>query len=106
MLLTLDQLEVLDAIARLGSFSAAAQELHRATSAVSYANKTLESSLGVSVFDRSGHRAKLTESGRLVGPYRLCLQLSCTTPSGTLNCLVTLNESVENFDYQSPPGSF
>ena len=45
MNLTLDQLQVLESIDRLGSFSAAAAELHRATSAVSYSVKSLEAAL-------------------------------------------------------------
>ncbi len=61
--MTLDQLRVLDAIARLGSFAAAGRELHRATSAVSYAVKALEDTLGVPLFDWSGHRAQLTDAG-------------------------------------------
>ena len=64
--LTLDALEVLDAIARRGSFAAAAKELHRTTSTLSYTVKKLEDDLGVSAFDRSGHRAVLTEAGRLL----------------------------------------
>lgn len=60
---TLDQLEVLETIERSGSFSAAARELRRSTPAVSYAVKALEDTLGVELFDRSGHRARLTHSG-------------------------------------------
>jgi len=63
---TLDGLETLDAIVRNGSFAAAARELNRAQSAVSYAVARLEERLGVSLFDRSGHRAELTEAGRVV----------------------------------------
>lgn len=63
---TLDALRVLDAIDRRGSFAAAAQELHRVTSAVSYAIQKLEEDMGVLLFDRDGHRAKLTPVGRLV----------------------------------------
>jgi len=63
---TLDALEVLDAIDRHKSFAAAAAELRRAQSAVSYAVKQLEDGLGISLFDRSGHRAVLTEAGRVV----------------------------------------
>ena len=63
---TLDQLEVLEAIDRFGSFAAAAKHLHRATSAVSYAVKSLESALGVSLFERTGRSAKLTAAGRVV----------------------------------------
>ncbi len=63
---TLDQLVVLEAIADEGSFAAAARRLHRVPSAVSYAVGALEDALGVPVFDRSGHRAELTEAGRRV----------------------------------------
>jgi len=65
-MLTLDQLRVLDAIVRAGTFTAAARELHRATSALSYAVKNLEEALGVMVFDRSAHSATLTAEGQLV----------------------------------------
>src|SRR4030066_57945 len=63
MRLTLDALGVLDAIERHGSFAAAAEELHRVPSAITYAVQKLEEDLGVAIFDRSGHRAQLTEAG-------------------------------------------
>jgi DNA-binding transcriptional LysR family regulator len=65
-IVTLDQLRVLDAVDRRGTFAAAAEELHRVTSAVSYAIKNLEEGLGLTLFDRSGHRAELTAAGRRV----------------------------------------
>ncbi|MFM2163163.1 MAG: hypothetical protein RLZZ383_2675 [Pseudomonadota bacterium] len=61
---TLDQLVVLDAIDRQGSFAAAAAALHRVPSAVSHAIKALEEGLGVTLFDRSGHKAVWTDAGR------------------------------------------
>jgi DNA-binding transcriptional LysR family regulator len=64
MRLTLDALTVLDAIDRKGSFAAAAEELHRVPSAVTYAVQKLEEELDVLLFDRSGHRAQLTDAGR------------------------------------------
>jgi DNA-binding transcriptional LysR family regulator len=64
--LTLDALRVLETIARRGSFAAAADELHRVTSAVSYTVQKLEEDLGIALFDRSGHRAKLTAAGLLL----------------------------------------
>lgn len=64
MRLTLDALEVLDAIARKGSFAGAAEALHRVPSAITYTAQKLEEDLGVSLFDRSGHRAVLTEAGK------------------------------------------
>ena len=64
MRLSLDSLAVLDAIERHGSFAAAAEALHRVPSAVTYAVQKLEEDLDVAIFDRSGHRAALTEAGR------------------------------------------
>ncbi|MCB6185346.1 LysR family transcriptional regulator [Leeia sp. TBRC 13508] len=61
--LSLEALQVLDAIDREGSFSAAAEALHRVPSAITYIVQKLEQDLGVQIFDRSGHRAKLTQAG-------------------------------------------
>ncbi len=61
--LSLDALAVLDAIERKGSFSAAAAELHRVPSAVTYQIRKLEQELGTALFDRAGHRARLTAAG-------------------------------------------
>lgn len=63
MRLTLDSLHVLDAIERKGSFAAAAEELFRVPSAITYTVQKLEQDLGVTLFDRSGHRARLTPAG-------------------------------------------
>ena len=54
MRLTFDALIVLDAIDRGGSFSAAAEALHRVPSAITYTVQKLEDDLGVQLFDRSG----------------------------------------------------
>jgi DNA-binding transcriptional LysR family regulator len=64
MRLSLDALLVLDAIDRKGSFAAAAHELHRVPSAITYTVQRLEEDLDVLLFDRRGHRAKLTTAGR------------------------------------------
>ena len=61
--INLEALVVLDAIDRRGSFAAAAKQLHRATSSVTYAIQKLENQLDVILFDRRGHRAKLTPAG-------------------------------------------
>lgn len=61
--ISLDALEVIDAIARKGSFAAAAESLYRVPSTITYVVRNLESDLGVPIFDRSGHRATLTEAG-------------------------------------------
>lgn len=62
--LSLDALAVLDAIDRRGSFAAAAIELDRVPSAITYTVRRLEDDLDVLVFDRRGHRARLTPAGR------------------------------------------
>ncbi|WP_416885944.1 LysR substrate-binding domain-containing protein [Marinospirillum sp.] len=64
--LTLDALRTLDAIVRRGSFAAAAQELHRVPSAVSYTIQKLEQDLDVQIFDRSRRQAQLTHVGQLL----------------------------------------
>src|SRR3954465_15096424 len=64
MKLSLDSLQVLDAIDRKGSFAAAADELHRVPSAITYSVRQLEDGLGVALFDRRGHRAVLTDAGK------------------------------------------
>jgi DNA-binding transcriptional LysR family regulator len=75
MKLSLDALQVLDAIDRRGSFAAAAEELHRVPSAITYSVQQMEEGLDVLLFDRRGHRAKLTEAGReLLGEGRHLLR--------------------------------
>lgn len=64
MRLSLDALMVLDAIDRRGSFAAAAEELHRVPSAITYTVQKLEEDLDVPLFDRCGYRAHFTEAGR------------------------------------------
>ncbi|MTC15196.1 LysR family transcriptional regulator [Providencia alcalifaciens] len=64
--LTLESLRVMDAIDRRGSFAAAAEELGRVPSALSYTMQKLEEELDVILFDRSGHRTKFTNVGRML----------------------------------------
>lgn len=61
--LSLDSLLLVDAVARRGGFAAAADELGRAPSAVTYAARRLEEDLDVLLFDRRGYRARLTPAG-------------------------------------------
>jgi DNA-binding transcriptional LysR family regulator len=62
--LTLDQLRAFVAVVESGSFRAAACRLARVQSAVSHAIANLEAALGVTLFDRSGHRPALTPEGQ------------------------------------------
>ncbi|WP_421865070.1 LysR substrate-binding domain-containing protein [Motiliproteus sp.] len=64
--ITLDALRALDAIDRRGSFAAAADELHRVPSALSYTISKLEEDLELELFDRRRRKAELTPVGRLV----------------------------------------
>ncbi|WP_413113546.1 LysR family transcriptional regulator [Thaumasiovibrio sp. DFM-14] len=65
-LLSFEALQILDAIERRGSFAAAADELQRAPSSLSYQVQKLEQDLDLMIFDRSGHRAVFTKSGQLL----------------------------------------
>lgn len=64
--ITIEVLEILDAIDRRGSFAKAALELNKATSALSYAIQKLEDQLAITVFQRQGRRSVLTPAGQLV----------------------------------------
>ena len=62
--LSLEALQIIDAIDRRGSFSKAGQELHRVPSTISYMVGKLEDDLAVQVFERNGPRVVLTAAGR------------------------------------------
>lgn len=64
MKISLELLQILDAIDRQGSFTAAAAALHRVPSALSHAIAKLESDLDIPLFVREGRRATLNEAGR------------------------------------------
>lgn len=73
---TLDQLQILVAVAETGSFSAAGRKLNRAQSVISYAIANLEAQLGLKLFEREGTRepqltdvgeATLEDARRMVG---------------------------------------
>ena len=64
--ITLEGLEVLDAIDRKGSFAAAAASLYRVPSKVTYTVNRMEEDLGVTLFRREGRRSVLTPAGRLL----------------------------------------
>ncbi|MFB9136840.1 LysR family transcriptional regulator [Vibrio sp. AK197] len=64
--ITLEALHILDAIDRRGSFAAAANELDRAPSSLSYQIQKLEQDLDLMIFDRSGHKANFTDAGKLI----------------------------------------
>ena len=61
--LTPEALSMMDTIARTGSFAAAARELGKVPSALTYNVRQLEDALDVLLFDRSSRQAKFTAAG-------------------------------------------
>lgn len=61
--LTPDALEMMDTIDRMGSFAAAARELGKVPSALTYSVRQLEDALDVLLFDRRSRQATLTAAG-------------------------------------------
>jgi DNA-binding transcriptional LysR family regulator len=62
--LTPDALTMMDTIARSGSFAAAARELGKVPSALTYSVRQLEDALDVLLFDRRSRQATLTAAGQ------------------------------------------
>jgi DNA-binding transcriptional LysR family regulator len=61
--LTPEALTMIDTIARTGSFAAAARELGKVPSALTYSVRQLEEALDVLLFDRRSRQAKFTAAG-------------------------------------------
>ncbi|MGA8006201.1 MAG: HTH-type transcriptional activator AllS [Burkholderiales bacterium] len=61
-----EALQTFATVAQLRSFSAAAELLHKTTSAISYRIKTLEDSLGTPLFQRTTRSVTLTPSGEVL----------------------------------------
>ncbi len=64
MKISLEALQILDAIDRRGSFTAAAKVLFKVPSTISYTVSKLEDDLGVQLFERLGPKATPTQAGR------------------------------------------
>ncbi|MEO6033226.1 MAG: LysR family transcriptional regulator [Burkholderiaceae bacterium] len=73
--LTPEALAMMDTIARSGSFAAAARELGKVPSSLTYSVRQLEDALDVLLFDRRSRQARLTAAGEeLLGEGRRLLQ--------------------------------
>ena len=70
---TLPQLSVFEAVARLGSFTRAAEELYMAQPTVSVQIKKLGESIGLPLFEQVGRKVHLTDAGRLL--YSACQEM-------------------------------
>jgi DNA-binding transcriptional LysR family regulator len=76
-LIDVDQLRTFIAIAETGSFTKAADVVHKTQSAVSMQMKRLEERLGRAIFARDGRASKLTEDGeRLLDYARRIIKLN------------------------------
>jgi len=67
--LTLRQLKVFEAVARLSSYSRAAEQLHLTQPAVSMQIRQLEGVIGLPLFDQLGKKIYLTEAGKELQRY-------------------------------------
>jgi DNA-binding transcriptional LysR family regulator len=64
--ISLEQLQILETIARRGSFASAARALGKVPSALSYSVRKLEEELDVLLFDRRGRIAKPTDATKVL----------------------------------------
>ena len=64
-----DQLETFQEVARLSSFSRAAEKRFRTQPAISSQIRSLEEEIGAKILDRSGGKVSLTASGKLFLKY-------------------------------------
>lgn len=79
-MLDLDQMKTFVAIAESGSFTRAAENVHKTQSAVSMQMRRLEERVGKSLFVRVGRQSRLTENGeRLLHYARRLVQLNDET---------------------------
>lgn len=67
--ITLDQFKVFVAIVDQGGFAAAARELSRTQSAITYTMRKLEEQTGLALFDRTHYRPALTDAGQSLLPH-------------------------------------
>ena len=82
--MTLKQLEAFYWAATCANFTTAAQRVHLSISSLSKRLTELEQSLGRTLFDRSGHRATLTEAGQALLPEaRQLLEAAAALKAGT-----------------------
>jgi DNA-binding transcriptional LysR family regulator len=70
---TLPQLSVFEAVARLGSFTKAAEELYMAQPTVSVQMKKLADTVGLPLVEQVGKRIRLTDAGQVL--HAACLEI-------------------------------
>ncbi len=87
---TLDQLRILKAIVREGSFKKAAETLYVTQPAISLQIQNLEKQLEIAIFDRGGRKAQLTEGGKLLLKYCEKILNQCDEACGAIEDLHNL----------------
>jgi DNA-binding transcriptional LysR family regulator len=86
-LLDIDQLRTFVAISDTGSFTRAAEIVHKTQSAVSMQMKRLEDRVGRTIFERDGRLSKLTDDGeRLLDYARRIMRLN-------MECMASFNDN-------------
>ncbi|WP_434778112.1 LysR family transcriptional regulator [Neisseria sp. Ec49-e6-T10] len=71
--LTLEAIHIIDTIERTGSFTAAAEKLHKVPSTISYTINKLEEQMNIRLFERNGPKVTLTPIGKELLQEGLCL---------------------------------
>jgi DNA-binding transcriptional LysR family regulator len=85
------QLRVFEAVARLSSFTRAAEELHLTQPAVSMQVRQLEDEVGLPLFEKLGKRIGLTEAGRELFHYSRTINRSLQEMEEVLESLKGVN---------------
>lgn len=94
---SLVQLRVFATAARLGSFTAAATELHMAQPSVSEFVRRLEDEYGTRLFVRGGRRLLLTESGEALLPVAVKVTATADEADRTLRAITSLEGGTASF---------
>ena len=94
---SLVQLRVFTAAARVGSFTAAAGELHMAQPSVSEFIRRLEDEYGTRLFVRGGRRLVLTEAGEALLPVALKVTATADEADRTLRAVTALEGGTASF---------
>jgi DNA-binding transcriptional LysR family regulator len=63
--MTFDQLEMLEAIVKMGNYKAASEHLHKSQPSLSVGIKKLEEEFSITIFDKSEYRSHLTDQGKI-----------------------------------------
>jgi DNA-binding transcriptional LysR family regulator len=91
MNISLRQLRVFEAVARLSSYTKAAEELHLSQPAVSMQVRQLEDVVGLPLFERLGKSIVLTEAGREIHQYSRSINRSLQEMEEVVEALKGVN---------------